>query len=64
VVKRLVVILILSALVPGLAGCGSSKNDDKQPKLSGPGDPRIKGPASPSGGKTAPAGAQQRTGVD
>jgi len=51
-VSRLKVTAVLAGavLASTLAlGCGS-KEEDKQPKIQGTPDPRIKGPAKPGGG--------------
>jgi len=50
--KRFIAVVLISfASVIPLVGCGS-KEDDKQPKMQGPVDPKIQ-PASPGGGKGA-----------
>lgn len=48
-------VLVAAACILSV-GCGDSKVDNKQPKLSGPPDPRIKGPATPGGGGDAKGG--------
>ncbi len=50
--KQLRTLLIATLMVGwtvAVIGCGGGAADEKQPKLSGPPDPRIKGPATPGG---------------
>lgn len=55
--KQIVLALLLVALPAAVIGCGGSSDSDKQPKLSGPPDPNVTGPATPGvgGGKDKPA---------
>jgi hypothetical protein len=47
------ILIALVAFLIGLnAGCGDSATGSGQPKLQGPPDPRIKGPASVGGDAT------------
>lgn len=51
---RRLVLAALAAFVMGAGtGCGDSSSGGAQPKLQGPPDPRVKGPA-PVGGGAAP----------
>ena len=56
--KRLVLIGLVLANAFALTGCSDGKVDNKQPKIDGPVDPKIKGPAAltpPPGSGTTPA---------
>ncbi|VTS05389.1 hypothetical protein [Tuwongella immobilis] len=48
-IRRLMVAMVFASVM--LTGCGGSDVDEKQPKLAGPPDPRIKGPAAIGGTK-------------
>lgn len=54
--KSLLMLIPLLSVTLLLTGCGSGSND-AQPKLAGPPDPRIKGPAAVGGGGGQPKGA-------
>jgi len=61
--KRVFAVFCLVGLLSCSAGCGSDdKKDAKQPKLSGPPDPKIMGPAAPGAGGGAPKGGAPKTG--
>jgi hypothetical protein len=46
-------LLMFSAMIT--VGCSDGTTDNKQPKLVGEPDPKIKGPAQPVGGLPKPA---------
>jgi hypothetical protein len=50
---RLVLLALAAFVISVNTGCGDSSTGGAQPKLQGPPDPRIKGPA-PAGGGAAP----------
>jgi hypothetical protein len=50
---RLVLVALAALVVSATTGCGDSSSGGAQPKLQGPPDPRVKGPA-PVGGEAAP----------
>lgn len=51
--KQIILAFLLVALPAAATGCGGSSDSEKQPKLSGPPDPNVTGPATPGmdGGK-------------
>jgi hypothetical protein len=50
---RLVLLALAAFVISVTTGCGDSSTGGGQPKLQGPPDPRVKGPA-PVGGGAAP----------
>ncbi|HEX4606959.1 MAG TPA: hypothetical protein VH092_02015 [Urbifossiella sp.] len=53
-IRLTLVALVVASLVIPAIGCGGAKQEEKQPKLQSPPDPKIKGPAQPGGAGSSP----------